>query len=103
MLQKSCSSSYIEHNKIEFAIFGFFYDFILNLKVAAITHKGGKNHFACGPWKDLWVHNKVLGLHKTPRNHLEPYNVALGAWGGSAGEIPATSPATSVGKWLGRS
>jgi hypothetical protein len=27
-----CSSSYTEHNKIGFAIFGFLYDFILNLQ-----------------------------------------------------------------------
>jgi hypothetical protein len=33
------------------------------------------------PWKDLGVHNKVLGLHKTPWTYLGPYNVALGAPG----------------------
>jgi hypothetical protein len=49
MLWKSCSSSYTEHNKIGFAIFGFFCDFIRFFKVAAKTHKGVKNHFASGP------------------------------------------------------
>jgi hypothetical protein len=37
-------------------------------------------------------------LHKTPQRHLKPYNAALGAWGGAAGEIPATSLASSVGE-----
>jgi hypothetical protein len=27
------------------------------------------------PWNFLWVHNKVLGSHKTPQNYLEPCNV----------------------------
>jgi hypothetical protein len=78
---ESCSSYYTEHNKIEFAIFGFFYDFILNLQVAVETQQRWRIIFHKDPWKDLWVHIKVLGLHKTPQNHLKPYNVPLGAWG----------------------
>jgi hypothetical protein len=39
MLRESCSSSYTEHNKIKFAIFGFFYDFISNLQDTAKTLK----------------------------------------------------------------
>jgi hypothetical protein len=39
MLWESCSSSYRKHNKIEFAFFGFFYDFILNLQVAVETQQ----------------------------------------------------------------
>jgi hypothetical protein len=46
MLWESCSYSYIEHNKIEFAIFGIFYYFISNLQDTAKTLKGVKNHFA---------------------------------------------------------
>jgi hypothetical protein len=52
MFWKSCSFGYTEHNKIGFAIFGFF-DFILNLQVAAKTIKGGKNHFAHKPLERL--------------------------------------------------
>jgi hypothetical protein len=40
ILCRNCSSSYTEHNKIGFAIFGFLYDFILNLQVTAKTLKG---------------------------------------------------------------
>jgi hypothetical protein len=39
MLWESCSSSYTEHNKIGFVIFGFVYDFILNLQDIAKTLK----------------------------------------------------------------
>jgi hypothetical protein len=35
--------------KLSLHFFGFFYDFILNLQVSAITHKGVKIHFAKGP------------------------------------------------------
>jgi hypothetical protein len=40
ILCRIISSSYAEHNKIGFAIYGFFYDFILNLQVTAKTLKG---------------------------------------------------------------
>jgi hypothetical protein len=40
MFWESCRFGYTEHNKIGFAIFGFFFDFILNLQVAAKTLKG---------------------------------------------------------------
>jgi hypothetical protein len=53
------------------------------------------------PWKDLWFHNKALGSRKTPRKHLKPYNVALGAWGGAAGEIPARPAAGLAGEVAG--
>jgi hypothetical protein len=69
MLWESCSSSYTEHNKIEFAFFGFIYDFILNLQVAAITHKGGKNHFASGPL------GKTVGSQQGPRLAQNPLDL----------------------------
>jgi hypothetical protein len=50
MLWESCSSSYTEHNKIGIAIFGYFYDFILNLQIAANTHKGSRIYMHSGPW-----------------------------------------------------
>jgi hypothetical protein len=46
MFGESCSSCYTEHNKIELAIFGFFYDFKSNLQCSAISPKGVKIHFA---------------------------------------------------------
>jgi hypothetical protein len=45
MFRESCSSSYTEHKKIGFAIFGFFCDFIQFFKVAAKTLKRGGNTF----------------------------------------------------------
>jgi hypothetical protein len=51
MLWESCSSSHTEHNKIWFAIFGFFYKLILNLQVTGSIHKTVKNLFAPDPLK----------------------------------------------------
>jgi hypothetical protein len=39
ILCRICSSSYTEYNKIGFAIFGFFYNFIFNLQGTAKTLK----------------------------------------------------------------
>jgi hypothetical protein len=36
---------------LEFAIFGFLYDFKSNLQVSAITHKGVRIFIHLGPWK----------------------------------------------------
>jgi hypothetical protein len=49
MLWKSCSSSYTEHNKIRFAIFGFFCDLLWILQVAGKTLKRVRNLFASRP------------------------------------------------------
>jgi hypothetical protein len=46
MFGESCSSSYTEHNKIGFAIFGFFCDLLWILQVAAETLKRVRNVFA---------------------------------------------------------
>jgi hypothetical protein len=53
MLRESCISCHTEHNKIEFAIFGFLCDFIWILQVAAKNTQRGKNHFAHRPSKRL--------------------------------------------------
>jgi hypothetical protein len=53
MLGESCSSSHTDHNKIGFAIFGFFCDFIQILQVAAKNTQRGKNHFAHRPSERL--------------------------------------------------
>jgi hypothetical protein len=45
MLRESCSSSYTEHNKIGFAIFGFFCDLLWILQGAAETHQRVKKRF----------------------------------------------------------
>jgi hypothetical protein len=45
ILSRNCSSSYTEHNKIGFKIFGFFYDVIWTLQVAAKTLNAVKKPF----------------------------------------------------------
>jgi hypothetical protein len=49
MLCKSCRPTHKEYNKIGFAIFGFFYDFIWILQASAKTHKRVKNLIANRP------------------------------------------------------
>jgi hypothetical protein len=58
MLRESCISSYTEHNKIGFAIFSLFCDFIRFYKVAGKTQKGVKNLLSPTPLE-------VLNFHKT--------------------------------------
>jgi hypothetical protein len=66
MLRESCSSSYTEHNKIKFAIFGFFYDFISNLQDTAKTLKKWRILLHADPCQLLKVHIYALGLpHRT--------------------------------------
>jgi hypothetical protein len=40
----------MEHHKIEFAIFGFFYDFISILQVSADTQRRARIFMHVGPW-----------------------------------------------------
>jgi hypothetical protein len=49
MVCRSCISSYTEHNKIGFAIFEFFYNFILNLQVTGSKSKTGRIYLCPGP------------------------------------------------------
>jgi hypothetical protein len=62
MLCKSSSSSYTEHNKIGFSIFGFFYELIWNLQVTGSIHKIGKNLIALSPFELLNFHNHALAF-----------------------------------------
>jgi hypothetical protein len=45
MLCKSCRPSHKEHNKIGFAIFGFFYDFYMQFTSCSQNTKEGKESF----------------------------------------------------------
>jgi hypothetical protein len=60
MFWESCSFGCIEHNKIEFAIFGFFYYFILNLQVTGKSQVKGRIFLHSGPCKQLTLHNHAL-------------------------------------------
>jgi hypothetical protein len=77
MLWESCSSSHTEHNKIGFAIFGFFCELIWILQGAAETHKGVKILITSRPLEDLKAHNHTLGLRQDPWEFLGPCNAVL--------------------------
>jgi hypothetical protein len=49
MLCRNCSPSHTKHNRIGFAFFGFFYDFILNLQVIGPKSQTGRNYLCPGP------------------------------------------------------
>jgi hypothetical protein len=100
---ESCSSCYTKHNKIRFAIFGFFCNLLWILQVSAKTHKGVRNLFARRPL-DSFPPSQIYP--RIAQNTLEVLGAsqcgprAMGA--ARPGGIPATSPATSAGKCLGR-
>jgi hypothetical protein len=79
MLCKSCSSSHTEHSKIGFANFGFSYDFILNLQVAAKNTQRGKNYFAHRPLKQIKDHSYALGSQLHPCREKLPSNWVPGS------------------------
>jgi hypothetical protein len=62
MLCKSCSSSHTENNKIDFAIFGFFYELISNLQSTGPLRKTGKNLLMPRPLKLLKIHKYALAF-----------------------------------------
>jgi hypothetical protein len=63
MLCISCSPSHTEHNKIGFAIFGFFYDFIWIFQVTGSNNKTGKNLLALSPLGLLNLHKHALAFN----------------------------------------
>jgi hypothetical protein len=81
MLCRNCSSRYTKHHKIGFAIFGFFYDFILNLQVTTKTHQRVKNHITKRPLEVSNLHKSALGLRTDPWGEPRPRNVVLGGLG----------------------
>jgi hypothetical protein len=83
IFKESCSSYYTEHSKIEFAIFGFSYDFILNLQVSAQTQKGGRFFLHIGTRKDLDFTTQPSNLTARPSNPRIPHRGTLGSGGGS--------------------
>jgi hypothetical protein len=62
MLCVSCSSSHTEHNKIRFAIFGFFNELIWNLQVTGSNNKTG-NLLALSPLELLNLHSYALAFN----------------------------------------
>jgi hypothetical protein len=77
MFRESCTFGYTEHNKIGFAIFGFFFDFLRILQGAAETQKGVKILITSRPLEDLKAHNHTLGLRQGPWKFLGPCNAVL--------------------------
>jgi hypothetical protein len=60
MLRGRCSYSHTEHNKIGFAIFGFFYELIWNLQVTGPINKTGMNLIALSSLGLLYLHKYAL-------------------------------------------
>jgi hypothetical protein len=87
---KSGSSSHTEHIKIRFAIFGFFYDFILILQGSARTLKRVKNHFAKRPLESLEGSQICPQFAHRPFERILTKQLGSQAWGGGGGSgIPA--------------
>jgi hypothetical protein len=99
MLCKRCRSIHIEHNKISFAIFQFFYDFIWNLQVTAQTHKGGRFFLHTGPRKDLIFTTMPSNLTARSPSTMIPHRGALDGGGGSSTAMWGRGWATR-GTWL---
>jgi hypothetical protein len=77
MLFRNCSSSHTAHNKIKFAIFGFFYDFICIFQVTSSNNKTGKNLLALSPW-DFWTFtNMPSHLTRRPPGKTPLHNSTL--------------------------
>jgi hypothetical protein len=74
MLCKSGRSSYTEHNKIRFAIFGFSYELIWNLQVSGSNNKTGKNLIALSPLGLLNLHNMPSQLTRRPPGQTPLHN-----------------------------
>jgi hypothetical protein len=96
---KSCRIFYSESNKIGFAFFCFFYDFIWILQKLAKHIYYLSYSFSLRPWNFLQIHNYALTSHKTPRNKLRTCNVALGPVAGAGGAIPARPAALAGQEW----
>jgi hypothetical protein len=94
ILCKNCSSSYTKHNKIGFAIFGFFYDFILNLQTTGSKGENWKNLLAHKPSELLKLHNHPLGSNTQALGEIPLHNRTLPRWskltGGEVGPEEAT-------------
>jgi hypothetical protein len=106
MLCRKFSSSYTEHNKIGFVIFGFFYDFIWILQLAGKNTSRGKNHFS---QESLELFNfttlpsaltpgpyKALALTELPSARDDP------RWQTNGPRLRLVSPVTYWRWWLDR-
>jgi hypothetical protein len=93
MFGESCSSSYTEQNKIEFAFFGLFYNFISNLQVAVETQQGVKNHFARRHLELFEPHKSTLAFSTKNPTRLKPMHRDAGG----AGELAAGEGAPELG------
>jgi hypothetical protein len=102
MLCKSCRPSHTEHNKIGFTIFGFFYDLILNLQVAAKTLNKGRIILRRDPWKFRTFTDLPSVCAQTPRKNQDLAMWSLGAWGGAVRRIPARPAAGLAGEEVRR-
>jgi hypothetical protein len=85
MFRESCSFGYTELNKIGFAIFGVFCDFLWILQGATETLKRGRNLFASRPLERSKVSQPYPWFASTP---LEvPGTLQYGPWDQGAARL----------------
>jgi hypothetical protein len=77
---KSCSSHHHESNKIGFAFFRFFHDFLEISQESAKAATLFKKQLTSRSLELLIPHKSAPGSHKEPRNFSQACNAALGAW-----------------------
>jgi hypothetical protein len=96
---KSCSTFHQESNKIDFAFFWVFYDFLGISQVSANSVYYWSSTFPLRPPDFSTPHNNTLPLHIHPWKEVGSRNAALGRRGAAAlanaGE-PAALPAGEV-------
>jgi hypothetical protein len=78
---KGCSTSHQESNKIGFAFFKIFYNFLCILQDSAEHNYYLRFTFATRPLTVLIPYKDTLGSHKTPQEEYISCNVALGGEG----------------------
>jgi hypothetical protein len=91
-----CSTLHQESNKIEFAFFRFFYDFLEILQESAKWLYYWSCGFTPRSLQRSTASKNALGLHKNPRKDPEPCNVALGVGVARLRPNPARSAALPI-------
>jgi hypothetical protein len=93
---KSCRIFHNESNKIGFAFFSFFYDFLRIVQSSANHMYYWSYNFVVRPLNFLQVHEHALLSRIRPHNVFSPCNVVL--WGSAGAALNKFRPAGSRGR-----
>jgi hypothetical protein len=97
MFCRSCSSRHTEHSKIEFAIIGFFYDFLWILQVTGSKGKTRRIYFYSSPWENQFS-TRVLERFQSSQGYPSGRT-----WTTNGTGVPRCSPETDWWHRWGRS